>query len=231
MLNVENESRCGLDNALIVQTDFANLILIRWKTKESPETMSWLRRCLPPLKELEIILTDNSKEFIKAGQHLQWNHDASTEWQKEPSAEWKKEHPSQKCKADYQKNGGTVQRNAIVTCATCTTRWPLARQHSRRYMAWNLTDLLLWNTGWVHPNYREGQVKSTAVWKENAERNTVSLCATCGRRLVKRLDDGRQWRCARIGSLRNLRQMIHKQRSICEGIMRISVRKRNLKTS
>ena len=26
MLNVENESRCGLDNALIVQDDFANVI-------------------------------------------------------------------------------------------------------------------------------------------------------------------------------------------------------------
>ena len=35
------------------------------------------------------------------------------------------------CNMDCQKNGGTVRWNVIVTCATCTTRWPLARQHSR----------------------------------------------------------------------------------------------------
>ena len=37
------------------------------------------------------------------------------EWQKEPSAEWKKEQLSHSCKADYQKNSGTVRWNAFAT--------------------------------------------------------------------------------------------------------------------
>ena len=43
------------------------------------------------------------------------------------------------CKADYQKNGGTARKKAVVTSATCTTRWPVARQRSRRDMARHLT--------------------------------------------------------------------------------------------
>ena len=38
------------------------------------------------------------------------------------------------CNMDCQENGGTVRWNAIVSCATCTTRWLMARQHSRRNM-------------------------------------------------------------------------------------------------
>ena len=45
------------------------------KTKETSETMSCLRRFLPPSQKLEIIDTDNSTEFIKACQYVQWNHD------------------------------------------------------------------------------------------------------------------------------------------------------------
>ena len=42
-------------------------------------------------------------------------------------------------KVDYQKTGGTVRWTGI-TCATCTTRWPMARQHSKRDMARHSTD-------------------------------------------------------------------------------------------
>ena len=62
------------------------------------------------------------------------------EWQIEPSAQWKKEQRSHQCKVDCQKKGVTVRWNAIVTCATCTIKWPMARQHSRRDMVSNLTD-------------------------------------------------------------------------------------------
>ena len=62
------------------------------------------------------------------------------EWQKEPSVQWKKEQRSHQCKVDCQKKGVTVRWNAIVTCATCTIKWPMARQHSRKDMVSNLTD-------------------------------------------------------------------------------------------
>ena len=56
-----------------------------------------------------------------------------------PPSERKKQQSLQ-CKADYQKNGGIVQWNAIVTCATCTIKWPMARQQSRRDMVSNVMD-------------------------------------------------------------------------------------------
>ena len=40
----------------------------------------------------------------------------------------------------------------------------------------------------LHPTYRKRQVKSTSVWKGNAERNIVRLCATCVGTLVRRLE-------------------------------------------
>ena len=46
---------------------------------------------------------------------------------------------SHQCKADYQKNGETVRLNVIVTCATCTTRWSMARLHSRKDIVRSLT--------------------------------------------------------------------------------------------
>ena len=64
------------------------------KTKETAESLSCLQRFLPLSQKLDIISTDNSKEFIEACQGLQWNHDTCTfiaqkrtEWQKGPSAE------------------------------------------------------------------------------------------------------------------------------------------------
>ena len=69
-----------------------------------------------------------------------------TERQEELAVEWKKEQLSHKCKADYQHDGGTVRWRTIDLCATCTTRWPMARQHSRRDMARQLTDYYyFWN--------------------------------------------------------------------------------------
>ena len=63
--------------------------------------------------------------------------------------------------------------NAFVTCATCTTRWPMVS------MARNLTEIKsLLNIGWVYPNYRERQIKNTSVWQENSERCNFGLHET-----------------------------------------------------
>ena len=62
-----------------------------------------------------------------------------TVWQNGPSAEWKERHLSYLCKVDYLKNGGTVRWGVFFTCATSTTKWPMARQYSRRDLARHLT--------------------------------------------------------------------------------------------
>ena len=36
------------------------------------------------------------------------------------------------------------------------------------------------NIGWAYSDYREGQVEDPSVWTNNAERNILWLCATCG---------------------------------------------------
>ena len=50
------------------------------------------------------------------------------------------EQQSHECKVDYQKNGGTVRWSRTITCATCTTKWRMARQGSRKEVVRNLTD-------------------------------------------------------------------------------------------
>ena len=100
------------------------------------------------IQKPEIIHTDKSKYFLKACQDLQWNHDASTPHRAETNgdAESAVRRVQEGAaivlvhKADYQKNGGTVRWFAVVTCATCTTLWPMSRQHSTRDLARHLTD-------------------------------------------------------------------------------------------
>ena len=53
---------------------------------------------------------------------------------KELFDEYKKEQQEPGFKVAYPMTCGTAQRNAIVTCATCTTRWPMARQRMRKYV-------------------------------------------------------------------------------------------------
>ena len=117
------------------------------KTKETLETMSCLQRFLLPSQMPEIIYTNNSNSFSKsvniykrimAQAHLVVH--TRTEWQKGPSAEWMEEQPWHWCNVDCQKHDGTMRWNSICTCATCTTVWPMTRQHSRSDMAGLGTD-------------------------------------------------------------------------------------------
>ena len=133
----------------VVQDNFTNWIQsCPMKTQDTSETMSCLQRFFPPSQKPEIIHTDKSKYFLKDCQDLQWNHDASTPHRADMNGVAErvvrrvKEETAIELvqKANYQKNGGTVRWNAIVTCATCTTLWPMSRQHSTRDLARHLTD-------------------------------------------------------------------------------------------
>ena len=78
ILNVENESRCGHRNALIVQDDFTNWIqsYLMKKTKGTSETMSCLQRFHLPSKKLELLYTD-SKELIRFTMESRHKHPSS----------------------------------------------------------------------------------------------------------------------------------------------------------
>ena len=151
-------------------------------------------------------------------------------WQKEPTAEWKKEQLSHWCKVDYQKNGGTVRRNAIVTCSTGTTRWPMARQHARTDVARSLTDHQFPSEHWLSTS--QLPCKTSQEYISLGKRNMFKLCSTC-RVLVGQvtLEHGRLWRCTRIRSLRHPRQKFQKPRDVRKRRLRISVCTRKSKTS
>ena len=62
ILNVENASRCGHKNAVIVQDDFTNWIQsYPMKTEETSYAMSSLQRFHPLSQKPERIYTDNSR--------------------------------------------------------------------------------------------------------------------------------------------------------------------------
>ena len=84
--------------------------------------------------------------------------------------------------------------NATVTCATCTTRWPMARQQSRRDVARHVTDHQSLSKQWlVHPNYRKkkekGQEYSSLERKRCKEHSWAKFFVW--ERSVRRLDDSR----------------------------------------
>ena len=65
LLNVENESRCGRKDALIVQDELTNWIQsYPMKIKKTSETMSCLQGFTPPSRKPEVSHTDNSKYLI-----------------------------------------------------------------------------------------------------------------------------------------------------------------------
>ena len=75
------------------------------------------------------------------------------------------------------------------------------------------------------------QMKTTWVWKENAERNHNNRrVLRVVRKWVRRLGD-RQWRFAKIRCHRNSRQQCHTSRSIRKRRVRISACKRTSKNS
>ena len=172
------------------------------------------KRCLPSQK-LEIVDTDNSKESIKACQDLQWKHDTSTPHHSETNGVAERAVRRVKKRRNYRTRAKRTTRRMVGPYdgmqLLLAQRWPMTRQSSRIYLVRNLTDHhSLGNTGWVHSDHREGQVKDPLVWTKNVESNMLGLSATCAVRMVRRLDDSRLWRFARNRRLRNRCQKIQK---------------------
>ena len=211
--NVEKELRCGHKDALIVQDDLMNWIQsYPMKTKETSETMSYLQRFLHPQQKREILYTDSSKEFIEACQDIQWNHDTSTPRRSETNGVAGRAGRRVKERTAVAQ----VQSGLPAWWWDCAMEdyWSLRNVHDKmadgktafeKRFGQTFDGLFFGNIGWVHFNDRARQGKSTWVWQGDAGRNVLGLCATCGERLIRSLDDSRLWKCARIRSLRNLR--------------------------
>ena len=199
------------------------------KTKETSETMSCLQSFLLP-SQRKRIYTESSNMFTCACEDSKWNHDTRpfiaqkwTERQTEPSSECKKEQPSNWCNVEYQKNGGTLWRNALVICATCTAKWPLTSQHSRKDTVGKLTDH-------QSPSYIPITAKDNSIIHQFGQKMVKGLI------LAYALRAGRGWSgdlmtadyedLQESEASRNLRQTIQKPKSVRKRSLRSSVRTR-----
>ena len=238
ILNVENEWRWGHKNALIVHGDFTSWILsYSMKTKETSEPMSCLRSLFLRHRSRKDFTQTIPKHLLKlvkihcgimAQGHL--NAQKRTEWQREPSAVWNKEQLSHSCESGLPEEWWDCAMECCFTCATCTTRRPMAWQPSRS--TWPVT----WRT--INSFQIVEYIPITAKDMSRVHqfgtktlKGTLLGISTFGKRSVRRLDDSRCWRVARISSLRNISGKIGKARSIRERTLRISVCKPNSKTS
>ena len=82
---LENQaSRHGDKYAIIIQDSFTKwLQAFPTKTKGHEEVIASFLRFMPPGMKPDHVYTDNSKEFIKAMQDLNWVHDTSTPYRPE----------------------------------------------------------------------------------------------------------------------------------------------------
>ena len=204
------------------------------------KTMSCLQRFLPPSKKLERIFTDNSKEFTEACQDSQWNRDTSTPHRSEKNGVAERAVRRVKegtaialCRADYQKNGGTVRCIAFVTCATCMIKWTMARQHSRRDMARHLTESQSLVEHWLSTSQlpRRGKCRVQQFGKKALKGIFLGSVLRAGRRVGQETWWWQTLGFARIRRLRIVRQNIQKPRSVRQGRIPTSVRKRKSKHS
>ena len=164
ILKVEIESRCGHRKTLLSCKVWLHELDPELSDEKRKKHRKQCQRFLPPAlmsgkwhripKSISKIVKIYKGIMTQSKHPSSLRHGRSCRKSRPPSE--RKKQQSLQCKADYQKNGGIVQWNAIVTCATCTIKWPMARQQSRRDMVCNVMDhQSLRNIGWVHPNYRE----------------------------------------------------------------------------
>ena len=123
----------------------------------------------PPSQKPKTIYADISKKHHQSLPSLQWSHDASTLHRAETNGVAEravcrvKEETAIELvqKADCHKNGETVRWNATVIWATWRTRWPMTRQHSKRFLASHLTD---------HQSFLDNWLGSSKLpWKRSEE--------------------------------------------------------------
>ena len=86
---------------------------------------------LASIPKPERVFTDSSKNIIKAKacQDLQWAHDTNTPHRSETTGF--AERGVRRVKEGNSDSDGskTLRWNVSASCGTCTTRWPMARQH------------------------------------------------------------------------------------------------------
>ena len=133
-LNVENESRCGPQDSLIVQDSSTNGIQSSlMQTQGTSVTVPCLQRFIPPSQKADRIYTNNSKEFIEACQDVQWNHDTSTPHRVRNERSRRKSRPQSERRNSCRTRAKWTTRSKVVLCDEMLS---LHAQHARQDGRW-----------------------------------------------------------------------------------------------
>ena len=122
----------------------------------------------------------------------------------------------------YQRYGGSLRWNAVDVCTT-TTRWPIARQHSRHVLVRHLSDSQFPSEHWCN----------TFRWKrKKGGRSTCSGEKNVEERLARRHTDCRYDEDLQATEAAEIHVRRFEQKHVfCERTFRISVLKRRVATS
>ena len=75
----------------------------------------------------------------------------------------------------------------VATGGTCTTKWPMERQHTRMYVVYSVTDF--WTrseqTSAANPSLQKDESRLHPFGKNRYFGILIGLCLSCGGRLVK----------------------------------------------
>ena len=88
---------------------------------------------------------------------LQWTHDMNTPHRSDTNGIAERAVP----------HGGTVRRHVLATCATCATRWPMARQRRRKMLGATFDG----------PCYHRSEPKSAV--SPNTRQGCITLAKRC----------------------------------------------------
>ena len=141
-LDLDDEPRNEHRNALSVEDGFSYWLQSCPLDQDAAETASLWRKFSLPFQKPGIIYADNSREFIKACQDLQWAHDTKTPHRSEYNGTADRAVRSRNTeeeqwrwfKVTFLQTRRTVRWNVTGTCGASATEWPMARPQTRTYL-------------------------------------------------------------------------------------------------
>ena len=146
------------------------------KKRGTSQTLVFFHKLLlPPIRKPDKIMMDNSKEFVKAWQDLQWNHDTSTPHRSETNGVAERTF-----RVAHWTTGGIVRCNAAVTCGILQDRMA-DRQAAHKKTIVKSSDRPIIPFGSVEYLLNSAKDKSkTSVWKRHCKGSRQELSLYCG---------------------------------------------------
>ena len=135
--------------------------------------MSCSQRFRVPSLKLEMIYTETSKEFMKVCQRfaVESRHMHPSSLRNERHTRKSERRNSHRTSAKWTTRRMAGLCDGMLVLLAQRPRWNSRWQDSILQKIWTINSLR--NTGWVHPNHHERQVKNRSVLTRDAERKIL----------------------------------------------------------